>query len=74
VKANDKSSQGSSFSGFGASSFPGNFKSKDFEILKHYGASSPICPTRTEKGEAHQLVWPQEVVKKTYHKLGPFSR
>ena len=32
VKANDKSSQGSSFSGFGASSFPGNFKGKDFEI------------------------------------------
>jgi hypothetical protein len=42
--------------------------------VKHYGASSPIWPTRTEKGEAHQLVWPQEVVKKTYHKLGPFSR
>jgi hypothetical protein len=115
VKANDKSSQGSSFSGFGASSFPGNFKSKDFEIhdssigkttpvcdksfsqllgtkpeakhrllkertqqypkhVKHYGASSPIWPTRTEKGEAHQLVWSQEVVKKTYHKLGSFSR
>jgi hypothetical protein len=32
VKVNDKSSHGSSFSGFGASSFPGNFKSKDFEI------------------------------------------
>jgi hypothetical protein len=32
VKVNDKSSQGSSFSGFGASSFPGNFESKDFEI------------------------------------------
>jgi hypothetical protein len=35
--------------------------------VKHYGASSPIWPTRTEKGKAHQLVWPQEVVKKTYH-------
>jgi hypothetical protein len=31
--------------------------------VKHYGASSPIWPTRTEKGEAHQLVWPQEVDK-----------
>jgi hypothetical protein len=41
------------------------------EHVKHYGASSPIRPTRTEKGKAHQLVWPQEVVKKTYHKLGP---
>jgi hypothetical protein len=36
------------------------------EHVKHYGGSSPIWPTRTEKGEAHQLVWPQEVVKKTY--------
>ena len=43
------------------------------EHVKHYGASSPIWPTRTEKGEAHQLVWPQEVVKKSYHKLGPSS-
>ena len=39
MKANDKSSQGSSFSGFGASSFPGNFKSKDFEI----GKTAPVC-------------------------------
>jgi hypothetical protein len=37
VKANDKSSQGSTFSGFGASSFPGNFKSKDFEIHVRFG-------------------------------------
>jgi hypothetical protein len=95
---------------YGASSFPGNIKSKDFEIhdssigktapvcdksfsqllgakpvdgldhhlpcpeakhrllkertqqypehVKHYGVSSTIWPTRTEKGEAHQLVWP----------------
>jgi hypothetical protein len=44
VKANDKSSQGSSFSGFGASSFPGNFKSKDFEIHdSSIGKTAPIC-------------------------------
>jgi hypothetical protein len=44
VKANDKSSQGSSFSGFGASSFPGNFKSKDFEIHdSSIGKTAPVC-------------------------------
>ena len=44
VKANDKSSQGSSFSGFGASSFPGNFKSKDFEIHdSSIGKMAPVC-------------------------------
>lgn len=32
VQVNDKSSLGSSFSGFGVSSFPGNLKCKDFEI------------------------------------------
>ena len=43
VKANDKSSQGSSFSGFGASSFPGNFKSKDFEIHdSSIGKTAPV--------------------------------
>jgi hypothetical protein len=41
VKVNDKSSQGSSFSGFGASSFPGNFKSKDFEIHDFYRENGP---------------------------------
>ena len=41
VMANDKSSQGSSFSGFGASSFPGNFKSKDFEIHDFYRENGP---------------------------------
>jgi hypothetical protein len=44
VKGNDKSSQGSSFSGFGASSFPGNFKSKDFEIHDtSIGKTTPVC-------------------------------
>jgi hypothetical protein len=44
VKVNDKSSQGSSFSGFGASSFPGNFKSKDFEIHDtSIGKTTPVC-------------------------------
>jgi hypothetical protein len=44
VKANDKSSQGSSFSGFGTSSFPGNFKSKDFEIHDFYRENGPsVC-------------------------------
>jgi hypothetical protein len=44
VKVNDKSSQGSSFSGFGASSFPGNFKSKDFEIHdSSIGKTAPVC-------------------------------
>ena len=44
MKANDKSSQGSSFSGFGASSFPGNFKSKDFEIHdSSIGKTAPVC-------------------------------
>jgi hypothetical protein len=44
VKANDKSSQGSSFSGFGASSFPDNFKSKDFEIHdSSIGKTAPVC-------------------------------
>jgi hypothetical protein len=44
VKANDKSSQGSSFSGFGASSFPGNFKSKDFEIHdSSIWKTAPVC-------------------------------
>ena len=44
VKANDKSSQGSSFSGFGASSFPDNFKSKDFEIHDStIGKTVPVC-------------------------------
>jgi hypothetical protein len=44
VKVNDKSSQGSSFSGFGASSFPGNFKSKDFEIYhSSIGKTVPVC-------------------------------
>jgi hypothetical protein len=33
VKANDKSSQGSSFSGFGASSFPGNVSKKELVFL-----------------------------------------
>jgi hypothetical protein len=43
VKLNDKSSQGSSFSGFGASSFPGNFKSKDFEIHdSSIGKTAPV--------------------------------
>ena len=44
VKVNDKSSQGSSYSGFGASSFPGNFKSKDFEIHdSSIGKTAPVC-------------------------------
>jgi hypothetical protein len=44
VKVNDKSSQGSSFSGFGASSFPGNFKRKDFEIHdSSIGKTAPVC-------------------------------
>jgi hypothetical protein len=44
VKLNDKFSQGSSFSGFGASSFPGNFKSKDFEIHdSSIGKTAPVC-------------------------------
>jgi hypothetical protein len=44
VKVNDKSFQGSSFSGFGASSFPGNFKSKDFEIHdSSIGKTAPVC-------------------------------
>ena len=44
VKVNDKSSQGSSFSGFGASSFPSNFKSKDFEIHdSSIGKTAPVC-------------------------------
>ena len=44
VKANDKSSQGSSFSGFGVSSFPSNFKSKDFEIHdSSIGKMAPVC-------------------------------
>ena len=44
VKVNDKSSHGSSFSGFGASSFPGNFKSKDFEIHdSSIGKTTPVC-------------------------------
>ena len=43
VKVNDKSSQGSSFSGFGASSFPGNFESKDFEIHdSSIGKTAPV--------------------------------
>jgi hypothetical protein len=43
VKLNDKFSQGSSFSGFGASSFPGNFKSKDFEIHdSSIGKTAPV--------------------------------
>jgi hypothetical protein len=33
------------------------------EHVKHYGASSPIWPTRTEKGEAHQLAWSQSNAK-----------
>jgi hypothetical protein len=41
VKVNNKSSQGSSFSGFGTSSFPGNFKSKDFEIHDFYRENGP---------------------------------
>jgi hypothetical protein len=44
VKVNDKSSHGSSFSGFGASSFPGNFKSKDIEIHDtSIGKTDPVC-------------------------------
>lgn len=44
VKINDKSSHGSSFSGFGGSSFPGNFKSKDFEIHdSSIGKMAPVC-------------------------------
>jgi hypothetical protein len=44
VKVHDKSSQGSSFSGFGASSFPGNFKSKDFEIHdSSIRKTAPVC-------------------------------
>jgi hypothetical protein len=79
VKANDKSSQGSSFSVFGASSEAKRQLLKERtqqypEHVKYYGGSSPIWPARTLKGEAHQLAWPQEVVKKTYHKLGPSSR
>ena len=43
VEVHDKSSQGSSFSGFGASSFPGNFKSKDFEIHdSSIGKTAPV--------------------------------
>jgi hypothetical protein len=44
VKVNEKSSHGSSFSGFDASSFPGNFKSKDFEIHDtSIGKTAPVC-------------------------------
>ena len=44
VKINDKSSQGSSFSGLDASSFPGNLKSKDFEIHdSSIGKTAPVC-------------------------------
>ena len=44
VKVNDKSSRGSSFSGFDASSFPGNFKCKDFEIHdSSIEKTAPVC-------------------------------
>jgi hypothetical protein len=44
VKINDKSSQGSSFLGLDASSFPGNLKTKDFEIHdSSIGKTAPVC-------------------------------
>jgi hypothetical protein len=57
VKVNDKSSQGSSLSGFGASSFPGNFKSKDFEIHdSSIGKTAPVCDKSFS-----QLLWAKPV-------------
>jgi hypothetical protein len=37
------------------------------QLLKERTRQYPehVKPTRTEKGEVHQLVWPKEVVKKT---------
>jgi hypothetical protein len=44
MTVNDKSSQGCSFSGFGAISFPGNFKSKDFVIHEFsIGKTASVC-------------------------------
>ena len=43
-KTNDKTSSGSAFAGFGANSFPGSFKSKDFEIHNStIGKTAPVC-------------------------------
>jgi hypothetical protein len=64
VKANDKSSQGSSFSGFGASSFPGNFKSKDFEIH-----DSSIGKTASAEEETLPLLDPHLPCPEARHRL-----